>query len=128
MSTLKQIFDVLKSNTEYDVFFPSQHKGNCISPYYVVKADGATTEVSISSERPLYSILCYVPRNNYTTLEVMEEKAKKAMKQLFPMLMYAGNETTSFYDEDIDGHMISFQYQACRKIIETDYMKIDRKE
>ena len=119
-SIIKQMYDVL---AEYeDVFFPSQHKGNCISPYYVVKMDGATAETSISSERPLFSVLCYVPRNKYSYLEIMRDNAKKAMRTLFPMLMYVGNETSSIYDEDIDGHMISFQYQACRKIIETDYM------
>lgn len=126
MSIIKQMYDALKGYD--DVYFPSQHKGNCTKPYYVVKMDGATTEMNISSERPLFSVLCYVPRNKYSYLETMRDNAKKAMKALFPMLMYAGNETMSFYDEDIDAHMISFQYQACRKIVETDYMNIDRKE
>ena len=38
------------------------------------------------------------------------------MKKVFPMIRYIGNETASFYDEDVNAHMISFQYQGCRKI------------
>ena len=38
------------------------------------------------------------------------------MKQIFPLVMYVGNETASFYDKDKNAHMVSFQYQGCRKI------------
>ena len=32
----KQIYDLLKQNN-FDVYFPSQHKGECISKYVVIK-------------------------------------------------------------------------------------------
>lgn len=116
MSILKTIYDVLKQDGETDVFFPTQHKGECLKEYIVLKMDGVTNELVVSSERPIYTILCYVPENQYSRLEMFVEETKQKMKKVFPLVMYVGNETPTFYDEEIKGHMISFQYQGCRKI------------
>lgn len=115
MSILKQIRDVLESDGT-EVYFPSQHKGECTKEYIVVKADGAINETVVSSERPLYTLLCYVPEDEYSKLETFVYETKQKMKAMFPTVMYAGNETQSFYDDTVKGHMISFQYQGCRKI------------
>lgn len=114
MSVLKQIRDILEEDGTI-VCFPSQHKGECIKEYIVIKQDG-TVEASVSSERPIYTIMCYVPQNNYSDLEMLVSKTKEKMKKIFPLVMYVGNETPSYYDDTIKGHMVSFQYQGCRKI------------
>lgn len=118
MGILKQMRDVLE--TVYPTYFPSQHKGDCIEPYIVIKQAGTVDSYSgllnISSERPLYTIMCYVPVNEYSKLDDMVLNVKQTMKALYPLLMYAGNQTPSFYDDTINGHMVSFQYQNCRKI------------
>jgi predicted DNA-binding protein (UPF0278 family) len=116
MSIIKTIRDVLEQDGETDVFFPSQHKGECLKEYIVVKADGTITEAVVSSERPIYTVLCYVPENQYSRLETFVAETKQKMKEVFPLVMYIGNETPSFYDDDVKGHMISFQYQGCRKL------------
>lgn len=115
MSILKTIRDELEKDGT-SVFFPTQHKGECLKEYIVVKVDGAVSEQTVSSERTLYTILCYVPENNYSRLEELVRETKAKMKKVFPLVMYVGNETPSFYDSDIKAHMISFQYQGCRKI------------
>mgnify|MGYP000500093019 CR=1 FL=1 len=51
----KQIYDLLKQNN-FDVYFPSQHKGECISKYVVIKHDGVYQPLTVSSERPIYTI------------------------------------------------------------------------
>ncbi len=96
--------------------------------YIVIKTDGTITEPVVSSERPIYTVMCYVPQNNYSRLESFVEETKRKMKNVFPLVMYIGkknvfplvmyigNETPSFYDEEIKAHMISFQYQGCRKL------------
>lgn len=114
MSVLKQTMNVLKSDGT-EVYFPSQHKGECLKEYIVIKSDG-TVALSISSERPIYTIMCYVPYDKYSRLETFVHETKQKMKKMFPLLMYEGNETPSFYDENKKAHMVSFQYLGCRKI------------
>lgn len=114
MSVIKQIIDVIEDTIK--TYMPSQHKGECVEPYAVVKLDGVTSLYNISSERPLYTIMIYVPYNQYSKLEEYSIKIKQEMKKLFPLVMYIGNETPSYYDDAVKGHMISFQYQGIRKI------------
>lgn len=111
----KQIYDLLKQNN-FDVYFPSQHKGECISKYAVIKHDGAYQPLTVSSERPIYTIMCYVPEQSYSELESFVLEIKRTMKNIFPLVMYLGNETPSYYDDSVKGHMISFQYYGARKI------------
>lgn len=111
----KQIYDLLKQNN-FDVYFPSQHKGECISKYVVVKHDGVYQPLKVSSERPIYTIMCYVPEQSYSELESFVLEIKRTMKMIFPLVMYLGNETPSYYDDSVKGHMISFQYYGTRKI------------
>lgn len=111
----KQIYDLLKQNN-FDVYFPSQHKGECISKYVVIKHDGAYQPLTVSSERPIYTIMCYVPEQSYSELESFVLEIKRTMKDIFPLVMYLGNETPSYYDDSVKGHMISFQYYGARKI------------
>jgi hypothetical protein len=111
----KQIYDLLKQNN-FDVYFPSQHKGECISKYVVIKHDGAYQPLTVSSERPIYTIMCYVPEQSYSELESFVLEIKRTMKNIFPLVMYLGNETPSYYDDSVKGHMISFQYYGARKI------------
>lgn len=114
-SVLKQIYDCLKNNG-YDVYFPSQHEGECLDPYIEVKYDGTMELVGVSSDRPIYDILCYVPENNYSMLERMIFDIKVVLKALYPMIQQTGNETAAYYDEDLKAHMISVQYQGIRKL------------
>ena len=55
-SILKTVYDVLKKDGKTDVFFPSQHKGECLKEYIVVKSDGTIEEATVSSERPIYTL------------------------------------------------------------------------
>ena len=114
MSILKKIFDCLKEVE--DTFLPGTHEGDCVNPYYVVKMSGSQDQLTVSSERPVYEILCYVPPRQYTYLENMIYNAKQKMKEIYPLVMYAGNETEPFFDENVNGWMVSFQYLGCRKL------------
>lgn len=111
---LKTMYDLFKKNN-IDVYFPSQHKGECIKKYVVIKENG-TIPLNVSSERVVYTIMCYVPKENYTQLEQFKQEVKKIMNKLYPTIMYNGNETPSYYDEVVKGHMCSFDYLGCRKI------------
>lgn len=113
---LQEIYDLLKKEG-YDVYFPGQHKGDCIRPYIVVKYDGAIESYIVSSDRPIYTLLCYVPYNMYSSMVQYVYDIKEKMRALYPSIQYAGNETGSVYDEDVKGYMVSFMYQGIRKIL-----------
>lgn len=115
MSVIKQIFDCLEKTGE-KVYFPGYHEGECTERYIVVKAEGSSKVLNISSERPLYDIMLYVPKNRYTELETMARIVKEALKELYPMVEYTGSESPSFYDDTVKGHMVSLPYQGIRKI------------
>lgn len=109
------IYDKLKSEG-IEVYSVGQHKGECIRPYTVLRDDGTTTTVSYSSNIKTYTILCYVPMNNFSELEVYTEKVKGIMKKLFPLVRPNGTETPAFLDDTVKAHMISVQYSNYRKV------------
>lgn len=114
MNLLHKIKDVLKKH-KIESYYPGQHKGECLEPYVVIKQSGSIDANTVSSEWILYDIMCYVPKDNYSFLEEYVYKVKQSMKEMFPLLFYAGNQTESYYDESVNGHMVSFQYQNVRR-------------
>lgn len=113
-SVLETIRDCLSDG--FRVYYPGQHKGNCTEEYIVVSLAGSSQLLNVSSERPLYNIMLFVPFRNYSRLEKMLSEVKEKMKQLYPRLEYAGNETEPYYEESNSSWMLSFQYQGIRKI------------
>lgn len=114
-SILKQIREHLR-NEGFETYYPTQHKGECTTEYVVVKYSGATQHSSVSSDMPIYELLCYVPEENYSRIVEFVEEVKEAMRGMFPLVRQSGNETSSFYDEKIKAHMVSVEYVNYRKI------------
>ena len=81
-----------------------------------MKNNGSAKKVNVSTDEDYYSIMCYVPRNKYSELEVLVQKVKKAMKELKPMVLPYGMQTSSYYDDEIKAHMISIEYKNYKKI------------
>lgn len=117
METVIQQIKNKLSEDGTEVYFPGYHKGECMKPYIVVKYAGAVDLINMSSDRPLYDILLYVPENKYSMLENFRFETMKKMKQIFPLVkIVGGSETQSVYEEEIKAHMISIQYQGIRKL------------
>jgi hypothetical protein len=112
---LKDIYNFLKEKG-YDVYMPAVKVGECKSAYIVIKNDGSSKHNSFSTNIDLYSIMCYVPKQNYSDLEEYVQGIKKVMKELEPMILKAGSETPSFYDDSVKAHMISVEYKNYKKI------------
>lgn len=115
MSQWANIYRHLKSEG-VDVYSPGQHQGECISPYTVLRDAGVNRLEDFSSTRALYEILCYVPQDQYSTLEPYVERVKNSMKKLYPTIVPTHFETPSFLDDTVKGHMISVQYRNNRKL------------
>ena len=115
MNRWRDIYRQLSSDG-FDVYSPGQHEGVCLAPYVVVKDAGGSQVGEFSSTKNLYDILCYVPKDQYSTLEDFVFSVEKSMKELFPMIRPAHFKTASFYDDTIKGHMASIQYINYRKL------------
>ena len=113
-SRWQDIFRTLKQSG-FDVYSPGEKVGECIKPYIVVKNDGSTRHTSFSTDNDLYSVMCYVPKSSYSTLEPFVQKVKKAMKSIEPMILPYGQQTPSYYDDSFKAHLVSIEYKNYKK-------------
>lgn len=114
-SRMQDIYLHLKKKG-FDVYFPAQKLGECTKPYVVVR-DATTSKVAgISSTVTYYDVMCYVPSDQFSTLDPFVESVDGAMAELRPMIQPTYTRTQSFYDQAIGAHMISVQYKNHRKI------------
>jgi hypothetical protein len=114
MSQWQNIYKHLKLKG-FDVYSPGQHQGECMKPYVVLKDAGVNPLSEFSSSQALYDVMCYVPKERFSTLEPYVEQVKEAMHGLYPAIIPMHFQTASFLDEDVKGHMISIQYRNNRK-------------
>lgn len=105
------------SDNGIEVYSPAQKKGECTSPYVVLKDAGTIKVAGLSSTQTIYDVMCYVPKDRFTLLEKYVHQVKQIMSKLQPMIMPLFIETASFYDDSVEAHMISVQYRNNRKII-----------
>ena len=101
----------------FEVYPPGLKVGDCTHEYVVIKNDGSTRHPSLSTDMDLYSVMCFVPKNKYSTLEPLVQKVKKAMKGLEPMIIPYGTQTPSYYDDSYKAHMISIEYVNYKKML-----------
>lgn len=110
----EDIFEKLQEHG-IDVYSPGRKTGECTSPYVVVKDAGRVDSTEVSSSQDLYDLMCYVPKDNYSTLEPFVDRVETVMDELFPMLRPMHFRTASFYDDSVKAHMISTQYVNWKK-------------
>lgn len=110
MTPYEKAFDALKE-AKIDVYPPATKYGECTKPYVVLKDNGKSKAGSYSSQFALLDMLCYVPKNRYTDLELFVSKCKEAMKEVYPMFIQTGLELPSFYDDSVKAWMISVEYK-----------------
>lgn len=115
-TVIKQIVDNLVKNG-FETYFPTQHKGDCLTEYIVVEYAGAVSVETVSSVADTYQLLCYVQENRYSRIMDFSEEVRKAMRDIFPLVRETGNQSTTYFDETIKGHLIVLEYVNYRKIL-----------
>ena len=115
-SRWQDIFTHLKK-AGFDVYSPGMKIGECTSEYLVVKNDGSSKHISFSTDVDLYAVMCYVPKEKYSSLEPLVQRVKNSMKGLEPMIKPYGSQTPSYYDDSYKAHMISIEYKNHKKIL-----------
>lgn len=101
----------------FEVYPPCIKAGECSSEYIVVKNNGSTKHANVSTYDDFYSVMCYVPKSNYSDLEPLVQRIKYAMKGLEPMIVPYGSQTPSYYDDGLKAHMISIEYVNYKKML-----------
>lgn len=114
-SRWQDIFTHLKK-AGFDVYSPGMKTGECISEYLVVKNDGSSKHISFSTDVDLYAVMCYVPKEKYSSLEPFVQRVKNSMKGLAPMITPYGSQSPSYYDDSLKAHMVSIEYKNYKKI------------
>lgn len=100
----------------FEVYSPGQKQGECMRPYVVVRMGTVLQFDNYSTDQALYEILCYVPKEKYTELEIFVRSVKNAMFKLRPMIMPVYSDTAPFYDDTVKAYMVSISYRNMRKI------------
>ena len=101
----------------FDVYPPAVKIGECQANYLVVKNDGGSRHSGISTNDDFYAVMCYVPKQAYSSLEPFVQLVKKTMKGLEPMILPYGNQTPSYYDDSVKAHMVSIQFKNYKKML-----------
>lgn len=101
----------------FKVYSPGTKIGECFEPYIVVKNNGSSKHINSNIDDDFYTIMCYVPKQRYSKLEPMIQMVKAAMKNLEPMIVPAGSQTPSYYDDGVKAHMISIEYKNYKKVL-----------
>ena len=109
------IYDTLKE-AGFDVYAPGQHKGECISEYVVVQDAGNVNTTNMRVKTKTFNILCYVPSSKYFELERFKERIIGTLREIYPMIIETGNETSSYFDESVKGWTQSIEYENYRQI------------
>lgn len=106
------VADILVKYGSLPVFPPATHKGACTEPYIVLKEDGATTVPGFSSMYRYFRIMLYVPRTQYSKLDMYEAELKKILRDnIFPLLLPSGLQESDYYDDNYDAHMRTLVYR-----------------
>ena len=120
---IKDLYKAIQ-NSGIDTYFPGQHKGECIKPYAVVKPSISTPYLEYSSMIHYVDVLCYVPDNQFSTLETLVKSVEKAVRdELFPTIKNQHEYTEPFYDDSVKGWMQKATFVYYTKIYSDLYQK-----
>lgn len=100
----------------FDVYFPAQKVGECLSPYVVIRDATTSKFLDYSSTITYYDLLCYIPKDQFSQLEPFVETVKDSMKGMYPMILPTHTQSQSYYDDSVKAHMIGILYKNYRKI------------
>lgn len=110
--------DIFKhlENKGYAVYSPGVKLGDCTFKYLVVKFEGSTRLAGISTDDDLYSVLCYVPQQNYSELDSFVQDVRRDMKELEPMILPYGSNLPAYYDDAVHAHYVALEFKNHKKL------------
>ena len=113
-SQWQKLFEFLQQK-KFNIFSPGQKIGKCEEPYIVLKYNGSNQHYLYTTDDDTYTILCYVPKLQYSLLDGYVQSVKLAMKEIFPQFVPTGSFSGSYYEEEIQAHMVSMDFKNHKK-------------
>jgi len=100
-----------------DAYLPTIHEGETKKEYVVVRHAGRDQIPGISSSMGVYELLCYVPQNKGSELELYVDEVERIMIDLGKTMMIRtlNMRSPSYYDPDLRAHMISVSFRVYYK-------------
>lgn len=120
---LGDIYDCLKA-ANLDVYLQGQHKGECKRSYVVVKPGIVAPYLQLSTNVCYYELLLYVPEAYPTQIETYKDTVKRAMLDIYPMMVFGDAESSPYFDDAVKGWTVSLTYMNYRKRDSAIYQKI----
>lgn len=111
----QDIFKFLQS-AGYKVYSPGTKLGECTFEYIVVKFDGSTKLAGYSTNDDLYQLLCFVPKQRYSTFDSFVQRVRNSMRALEPMIMPYDFGISNYYDDEIKAYYATLGYKNHKKI------------
>lgn len=109
------LYNLLKVNG-LEVYPPASKRGICLSPYVVPLQENTMQFYGYSSDQDIYSVLCYVPLEQYVEVQKFVNMVKLVMKRAYPKFQPTGNVTQPYLDTAVQGWMVSIEYVNYRKV------------
>lgn len=100
------------TDSGYDTYPIGGHKGECHSPYIVLRDNGAMIRQSLTCRE--YELLIYYPVGQYAGFEDYISGVKRTMNALFPTLRLVDDEQPHYLDDDVKAYMTSLIYECYR--------------
>lgn len=113
-SRWEDIISYLK-DVGFDAYAPGRHKGDCLSPYIVVKMGPTSPYQNFSTNLHVYELLVYIPRDQISASEEILNNIETQMKALEPMIMPQHTRSSPYYDEGVKAWMVSLGYRNYTK-------------
>lgn len=112
---MKRLDIVNALGSAYKCYAIGSHKGECISPYIVLKYDNQLTSVNNSQcGWQVVHIFCYVPKTNILKLDDMIENVKQILKNI---LEFTGDITPEQIDEEKNAYFRRMKYRIPKEVI-----------
>lgn len=99
-----------------DVYTPSQHEGDCVSPYVVISPQGSNRFNEYSTEVINIDVLCYVPMNKFSMLDPFVNEVKGILEGIYPVIKNTYNDVPGFPDDSNKSMSWSISYEGHKQL------------
>lgn len=115
MKIIEMSFDALRS-ADVPVYFPGTHKGECTSPYAVIRKLSSSQYVTYSTDVHYMEVICCAP--NISGCFELADKAKAGLRTIYPTVRSTRDVSEPYWSDTSRCWMVQLEYTYYKKIKE----------